>query len=138
MALGKTVGEIAGTLLSIVHTRIELFSLEASGQKTRLVKVLGMACAALFFLALAVVVATITVALYFWPTEHRYLALWLLALLYALLGCGFFWAVRRNLASEPVPFAATLDELQRDIALAGRLQAESQPEALARARKERP
>ncbi|GAB2916605.1 phage holin family protein [Paralcaligenes sp. KSB-10] len=121
MALRHSVGEMAGTLLSIVRTRLELFALEASGQKVRLFKLLGMAFAALLFSSLAILVFSIAVALYFWPTEERYLALGGLALVYGLLGLGFFWAVRQALLYGPTPFAATLDELRRDVALVGRL-----------------
>ncbi|MBV6304710.1 phage holin family protein [Candidimonas humi] len=121
MALRQSVGDIAGTLLSMMHTRLELFSLEASGQTSRLFKLAGMAFAALLFLTLAVLVFSIAFALYFWPSQDRYLALGLLALLYALLGLGLFWAVRRSLLYDPMPFAATLDELRRDAAMAARL-----------------
>lgn len=121
MALRQSVGDIAGTLLSMMHTRLELFSLEASGQTSRLFKLAGMAFAALLFLTLAVLVFSIAFALYFWPSQDRYLALGLLALFYALLGLGLFWAVRRALLYDPMPFAATLDELRRDAAMAARL-----------------
>lgn len=121
MALRQSVGDTAATLLAVVRTRLELFSLEASEQKVRLVKVLGMAFAALLFLALALLVFSIAVALYFWPTEQRYIALGVLALLYAAVGLGFFWAVRRALLFEPMPFAVTLNELKRDMSLIERL-----------------
>lgn len=121
MALRHSVGELADTFMSAVRTRLELFALEASEQKTRLVKVLGMAFAALLFLTLALLVFSIAVALYFWPTDQRYLALGLLALLYGLVGLGLLLAVRRSLIFEPIPFAATLDELRRDMALFDRL-----------------
>lgn len=126
MALRQSVGDIAGTLLSMIHTRLELFSLEASGQATRLFKLAGLAFAALLFLTLAVLVFSIAFALYFWPSQDRYLALGLLALFYALLGLGLFWVVRRALLYDPVPFTATLDELRRDAAMAARL-GESSP-----------
>ena len=51
MALSRTVGELADTLLSIVRTRIELFSLEAGEEKSRLAALAGLLCAGLFFLA---------------------------------------------------------------------------------------
>ncbi|OWT61847.1 phage holin family protein [Candidimonas nitroreducens] len=121
MALRQSVGDIAGTLLSMLHTRLELFSLEASGEASRLFKLAGLAFAALLFLALAVLVFSIAFALYFWPGPDRYLALGLLALLYAVLGLALFWVVRRALLYGPLPFAATLDELRRDAALAARL-----------------
>lgn len=121
MALSRTVGELADTLLSIVRTRIELFSLEAGEEKSRLAALAALLCAALFFLALAVLVFSVTVALYFWPTPYRYTALWLMGLLYLVLGAGFAWTVRARLRDDPAPFSATLDELRRDITLVGRL-----------------
>lgn len=121
MALRQSVGDIACTLLSIVRTRLELFSLEASQQKSYLIAILGMAFGALLFLTLAVLVFSIAVALYFWPTEQRYVALGLLALLYGLIGLGLFLAIRKKLLYEPIPFAATLDELRRDLNLVERL-----------------
>ncbi|HUG58029.1 MAG TPA: phage holin family protein [Candidimonas sp.] len=121
MALRQSVGDLACTLLSIVRTRLELFSLEASGQKAHLITVLGLAFGALLFLTLAVLVLSIAIALYFWPTDQRYLALGLLALVYGLIGCGMFMAVRSKLLFAPTPFAATVDELRRDLSLLERL-----------------
>jgi uncharacterized membrane protein YqjE len=121
MALSRAIGELAGTLLSAARTRLELFALEAGEQKARLLGLLALLCAAIFFLALALLVFSITVALYFWPTPYRYLALWLLGLLYLVLGLAFAWTVRARLRDDPVPFSATLDELRRDAALVGRL-----------------
>lgn len=127
MALRQSVGELADTLLSTIRTRIELFSLEAADQKARLVRLLALLCAALFFVALAVLLLSATIALYFWPTPYRYLALWLMVLLYLILGGVSFWMMRRNLRDGSLPFSATLDELRRDIALAGRLRDDGAP-----------
>ena len=105
----------------MLRTRLELFSLEAAGEKSRLIRVLCMAFGALLFLSLALLVFSIAVALYFWPTEQRYLAIGVLALIYALAGLGLFWGVWHCLSNGPLPFSATLDELKRDISLAERL-----------------
>lgn len=121
MALRQTVGGLAATLLSILRTRFELFALEAAEQKANVLALLGMAFGALLFLTLALLVFTGTVAVYFWPTEERYLALAVLALVYLLIGLGLLWAVRNRLVNGPAPFAATLDELRRDIELVERL-----------------
>src|SRR5690606_14440015 len=105
----------------------------ASEQKAQLIVVLGMAFGALLFLTLAVLVFSIAAALYFWPTEHRYLALCLLALCYAVAGGGLFWGVRRKLMFSPMPFSATLDELRRDMALADRLREPVDPSGVSTA-----
>lgn len=129
MALRQNVGELAGTLVSVVRTRLELFALEASEQKSRLVSILAFAFGALLFLTLAVLVSSIAIALYFWPTDQRYLALALLALFYALVGVGMFLVVRNKLVVAPSPFAATIDELRRDLTLVERLREPDGPTA---------
>ena len=121
MALRKTVGDLGCTLLSIVRTRLELLSLEAADQKAGLLAILGMAFGALLFASLALLVFSLAVVLYFWPTEARYVALGCLALAYLLVALGLVWAVRRRIYDAPPPFAATLDELRRDVATLGRL-----------------
>ena len=80
-----------------------------------------MAFAALLFLTLAVLVFTVTVAVLFWPTEDRYLALGLLAAFYGIVGIGLLLAVRHALVYGAPPFAATLEELGRDAELLDRI-----------------
>lgn len=128
MALRHSVGDLVSTVLSMARTRLELFTLEASGEKSRLIRLLCMTFGGLLFASLALLVFSVAVALYFWPTEERYLALAVLALIYAVLGLGLFCAVWRSLKNGPQPFAATLDELKRDIALANRLREPDEPD----------
>ena len=121
MALGQSVGGLASTLLSILRTRFELLTLEAAEQKSHVLVVVGMVFGALLFLTLAVLVFTATIAVYFWPTEDRYMALALLALVYLVLGVGLILGARSKLVNGPRPFAATLEELKRDVELMDRL-----------------
>lgn len=117
MALRQSVSALAASLMSIVRTRLELFALEASEQKSNVIQLIVWAFVALLFVTLAVLVFSIAVALYFWPSDYRYTALFVLALVYAVLALICFLLVRRALAQVSNPFSATLDELQRDIAL---------------------
>ena len=117
MGLRKSVFGVASGLVGLLRTRLELLALEAADEKARLLKLLGMAFAALLFLTLAVLVFTVSIAVAFWPTENRYLALGLLAGLYAVLGVGLLVAVRQALLYGPPPFSATLEELGRDAEL---------------------
>lgn len=117
MALRQSAGDLAAALLSIVRTRLELFSLEASGQKAQLMSMLALAFGALLFATLAILVFSIALALFFWPTDHRYTALFCLALAYLVVALALFWYVRRRLTQAPLPFSATLEELKRDVAL---------------------
>ncbi|MVW70853.1 phage holin family protein [Bordetella sp. 15P40C-2] len=123
MGLRTSVTGVASSLIGLLRTRLELLALEAAEEKTRLVKVLGMAFAALLFVTLAVLVFTVMVAVAFWPTENRYMALGVLAAVYAVLGIGLLLALRRQLLFGPVPFAATIEELGRDADLLARVRA---------------
>lgn len=125
MSLRQSVGDISCTLLSIVKTRLELFSLEASQQKASLLKLLGLLFGALLFSTLTLLVLSLWVALLFWPTEYRYWAIGALGIIYAVLGMAMFWALINRLNKGPYPFAATIAELQRDIDVVDRLRAPS-------------
>ncbi|AUL46360.1 hypothetical protein BBB39_04600 [Bordetella trematum] len=117
MSLRTSVFGVFASLVGLLRTRLELLALEAGAEKLRLLKVLGMAFAALLFLTLAVLVFSVTIAVAFWPTEHRYVALGWLAGIYGVLGVGLLFMVRRNLLGGPTPFEATLHELGRDAEL---------------------
>lgn len=121
MALRQTVSELGGTLLSVARTRLELFALEASQQKAGLLSMIGMLFGALLFSTLAVLVFTLLIALYFWPTDFRYWALGIVVLLYGALGLGLFVVARKRLEDGPMPFSATLEELAKDAAFIARL-----------------
>ena len=121
MGLRKTVFGGASSLVGLMRTRLELLALEAADEKARLLKLLGLAFAALLFLTLAVLVATITIAVAFWPTEDRYLALGLLAAFYGVAGVVLLLVVRHGLVYGQTPFAATLEELGRDAELLDRV-----------------
>lgn len=121
MALRQTISQLGSTLVGAVSTRLELFALEAGQQKASLITILSMVFGALLFSTLAVLVFSLLLALYFWPTDYRYWALGALVVLYAGLGVGLLLAVRRRLTTGPIPFSATLSELRRDVAFIERL-----------------
>ncbi|CAM4083281.1 phage holin family protein [Bordetella tumulicola] len=123
MGLRTSISGVGSTLLGLLRTRLELLSLEAAEEKTRLIKLLGMAFASLLFVTLAVLVFTVTIAVAFWPTEDRYVALGLLAGVYALIGIVLLWLIRRELLFGATPFSATIEELGRDADLLDRVRA---------------
>lgn len=129
MGIRLTLTSVASSLVGLLKTRLELLSLEAAGEKTRLIKMLGFAFAALLFLTLAVLVFSVLVSVYFWPTDSRYLALGVLAALYAVIGVAFLLVVRHALLYDPMPFAATLSELGRDTEVLDRVRASVQAES---------
>lgn len=136
MGLRKSVFGVASSLVGLMRTRLALLALEAAGEKARLLKLLGMAFAALLFLTLAVLVFTVMVAVAFWPTEDRYLALGLLAVGYGIAGVVLLLGVRHGLVHGAPPFSVTLEELGRDAELLERVRDAQDGDGRARRRAE--
>ncbi|HHU94765.1 MAG TPA: phage holin family protein [Alcaligenaceae bacterium] len=124
MSFRQRVGDLSSTAISIVRTRLELFALEAGEQKASLLKLLALLFGALLFSTLALLVFSLLIALIFWPTEYRYWAIGLLIVVYAGLGAIMFLAIVNRLNKGPMPFAATIEELGRDMQMLERLRSE--------------
>ncbi|MCB5364598.1 phage holin family protein [Pusillimonas sp. CC-YST705] len=121
MGLRQSAGELGAALLATISTRLELFSIELSEQKESIIKVMCLSFGALLCLALALLILTLTVALMFWHTEYRFLALLVAVLVYAVAGVIMLRIVWRTLTAGPPPFEASLAELRNDMACLKRL-----------------
>lgn len=117
MAISAAIGRIATTVLAMARTRLELAAVELQEETQRLFGYLAWAMAAAVLALGALALAVLFVLVLFWDT-HRLLAVGGMALLFAL-GCGFAVAkLRSGLASRPPLLAATLAELNKDVAFA--------------------
>ena len=104
---------LAGTLLAIAHTRLELFSTEIEEQRVWLSSMLVWTLVALFCAGVGVVLVTLFVVIALWDT-HRLLALGIPAILF-LLGAALAWLVVLGKArAKPRLFTASLGELSKD------------------------
>ena len=111
--LFDSVKVLAGTLLAIAHTRLELFSTEIEEQRAWVSSMLVWTLVALFCAGVGVVLATLFVVIALWDT-HRLLALGIPAILF-LLGAALAWlAVLGKARTKPRLFAASLGELSED------------------------
>ena len=69
--LGRAFSDLAAQVVALGGTRLELLGLEARDAGDRLLRRLAALLAAAVFLTLALLVATLALALIFWPTEYR-------------------------------------------------------------------
>jgi uncharacterized membrane protein YqjE len=106
----RTLGD---GLVAGVHDRLELFSLELQEEKFRLIQIFIWISAAVFTAMMTLAFASLTVVYLFWESA-RVAALGGLTLLYAGALVAIVVALRRYLARQPVPFAATLHEMTED------------------------
>ena len=100
-------------LLSTVHDRLELFSVELHEEKVRLIQIFTWISAAIFTGMMAVMFASLTLVYLFWESA-RLAVLGGLTVLYVAAFVVIVAAFRRYLARQPKPFAATLSEIEED------------------------
>ena len=100
-------------LLEIGQTRLQLASTELEEERLHIAELLLFATAALFFLGIGIVLATLLLVLLFWDGP-RVLVLALAAVTFLAVGAGLAAAWRRKAAAKPPLLASTLAELQRD------------------------
>ena len=121
MGVRENLSIVAGDLVAMLRTRIELLGAEIAEQKHRLFSLAALLLAAGLFLVLAIVVGTFLLITFFWDTDYRYWAIGMLTIAYALIGVGLIWRVCHRLKTEPTPFSASLEELHRDLVVLGSL-----------------
>ena len=104
---------LAGTLVAIAHTRLDLLSADLEEERAHLFSLLALTLAALLCLGIGVVLATILLVVAFWDT-HRLLALGALAGFYLVIGMGVWAFALHKARTKPRLFAASLSELFKD------------------------
>jgi uncharacterized membrane protein YqjE len=114
VGLYGSVKNLATSLVSHLHTRLELFTIEFAEEKLRLTSLLFGAILTLFFIFMAIVLAALFVIAAYWDTPYRLHAVAILAVLF-LVGAGITGGiVHAKLKSRPRLFEASLAELYKD------------------------
>jgi len=104
---------LLGTLIGIIHNRLELVSTELQEEIGRVALLLLWGAVALFFLFLAIASFAVLILIAFWD-DHRLLVATLLALSFlvlALIAGAASWSL---ITAKPRPFASSLHELAKD------------------------
>jgi uncharacterized membrane protein YqjE len=114
VGLFGSLKSLAASLVSHLHTRLELFATEFAEEKLRLTSLLFIAILALFFAFMTLVLAVLFVIAAYWDTPYRLHAVALVAAVFlaaAVISAGM---VRARLKSRPRLFEASLAELYKD------------------------
>jgi uncharacterized membrane protein YqjE len=104
---------LGDNLLATVQDRLELFSLELQEEKFRLIQIFIWISAAVFAGMMAIVFASLTLVYLFWDSA-RLAVLGGLTVFYAGGLVAIIVALRRFIARQPTPFAATRQEMGED------------------------
>jgi uncharacterized membrane protein YqjE len=110
--LGSARGVLAA-LLEMAHTRLQLASTELEEERLRLAVLLLYATAALFFLGVGIVLASMLLVVLLWE-DHRILVLAVLTSTFLSIGAGLALAWRRRSIGKPPLLSTTIEELRRD------------------------
>jgi uncharacterized membrane protein YqjE len=110
MAALRSLGD---GLMASLQDRVELFSVELQEEKFRLIQTFIWISAAVFAGLMALTFASLTLVYLFWDSA-RLAVLGGLTVLYTGALVAIIIALRRYLARQPAPFAATLQEIGED------------------------
>lgn len=111
--LTESLKRMAGTLLIIVQTRLELLANELNEERLRVEQTLLYAGIALFFFALSILMLTFLIVVAFWDSQ-RLLVIGSLAGFFFIAGLLVWGALHRMAQKRHVLFSASLAELSAD------------------------
>ncbi len=111
--LFESLKTLAGSLVGIVQTRLELLSTDIAEERAHLTTLLVLGLVALFCLGVGVVLLAILIAVVFWES-HRIAALGGLTGFFLIAGAGLAWLAAHKARTRPRLFAASLAELSKD------------------------
>ena len=111
--LFESLKTLSGSLVGIVHTRLELLSTDIAEERAHLTTLLVLGLVALFCLGVGVVLLAILIAVAFWDT-HRLAALGGLTGFFMIAGAGLAWLAMHKARTKPRLFDASLAELSKD------------------------
>ncbi len=108
-----SLARLASSLAAIVHTRLDLLSLDLEEDRQHWLTLLALSLASVFFLGIGVVLATLLLVVAFWES-HRLFVLGGLAGGFLLAGLVAWECAKRKAKSKPKLFEASLAELRKD------------------------
>ena len=113
--IGSTLSQLAANAIALVRTRLELASVELQETTGRVKELLILAICGALLGIFTLLFASIFVIVCFWDT-HPVAAVGGVTLFYLVLTLAVAIRLRQRVRGGPMPFAATLAELENDVA----------------------
>lgn len=114
MAIAASVSRLAGTIIDLLRTRLELATVELEEETLRFFSYLLFALTAMFCFAMTTMLGALLVVVIFWDT-HRIPVLVSLIVAFGLSGLAIGLGIRNHYRSKPKMLTHTLSELSKDI-----------------------
>lgn len=112
----NSIAHVAATVLSMLHTRLELLAVELQEEAQHVVSTLWWSLLALLVSGMGLLLAGVTVIIIFWDT-HRILAAVCVTGTFLAIALLASLVVLRKIRNHPRMLQGTLEELKRDQAL---------------------
>jgi uncharacterized membrane protein YqjE len=113
--IGSALSQLAANAIALVRTRLELASVELQETTGRVKELLILAVCGALLGIFTLLFASIFVIVCFWDT-HPLAAVGGVTLFYLVLTIAVGVRLRQRVDGSPMPFAATLAELENDVA----------------------
>ncbi|MDP3841879.1 MAG: phage holin family protein [Oxalobacteraceae bacterium] len=114
MAIVASASRLAGTLIGLLQTRLELATVELEEETLRIFSYLLFALVAMCCVGMTILLSTLLIVVIFWDT-HRIGVLVALIATFGLGGGLIMLAIRNNYRSKPKMLSHTLSELSKDV-----------------------
>jgi uncharacterized membrane protein YqjE len=111
----RSVTRLCGTLLAMLQTRVDLLTTELSEDVERGVRVLIWGMVSVLAAVLGLMLAGITLIVYYWDTHRMGAAIGVTAA-FLVLSAAAAWVARARLHEKPKMLDASRTELRRDVA----------------------
>jgi len=111
--LFQSLTHFVGTLVGVLHTRLELLTTEVQEEVQRTAGLLIWVFVASFAAMMALFLAALTVIFVFWDS-YRLVAALSMVILFVLIAITGALTLKKRLKSKPQLLSATLAELARD------------------------
>ncbi len=112
--LTETTGRLSGLAGQILQDRLELLALELREAKIRLIQAWLLACMAMVFSLIGILLLVVS-GMYVLPPEWRIYGLLAVALVSLMAGLVIFMALSRHLSQKPRAFDQSIAELKKDM-----------------------
>ena len=119
VTLRGALARLADALVGLARTRLELATIEYTEERARIGQQLALLLAGIGCLLFALFFAAAAVVIYFWDT-HRFVAILGVVIFFAAAGALLLWRRAEISQISPVPFAASVAELDKDRAALAR------------------
>lgn len=105
---------LTGSVLDLLHIRVELFAVEWQEEQERGKQLLVLIVAGALLLMLGMLLLTFFIVVLFWDT-YRLTAIGVVTLVYFASGAFCLWKVRAKLSNRSAPFSSSLGEFIEDL-----------------------